>query len=43
VHHVNELVPRSQRMVWDVGFLAWGAAMLAVGWFMMHAGQRETR
>jgi uncharacterized membrane protein len=43
VHHVNELVAQSQRMVWDVGFLAWGAAMLAVGWFMMRAGQRETR
>jgi len=43
VHHVNELVPQDQRVYWDIGFLAWGFAMLVGGWVVMQAGQRETR
>jgi len=31
LHHVNETVPRDQWIWWDLGFLAWGAAMLGVG------------
>jgi uncharacterized membrane protein len=31
VHHVNELRPRGEWWRWDIGFLAWGAAMLSIG------------
>lgn len=31
IHHVNETAPREQWLWWDLGFLAWGAAMLLVG------------
>ncbi|MGY2050154.1 DUF2243 domain-containing protein [Methylobacterium sp. JK268] len=31
VHHVNETVDRAFWPAWDVGFLAWGGAMLAAG------------
>lgn len=31
VHHVNERVPEPQRLAWDIGFLAWGAAMIVGG------------
>ncbi len=31
LHHVNETVPRDQWIYWDMGFLAWGAAMLVGG------------
>lgn len=41
LHHVNETVPREQWIYWDLGFLAWGAAMLVGGWLMVRAGQRE--
>lgn len=34
IHHVNETVPRSQWIYWDMAFLVWGAAMLAIGWVM---------
>lgn len=40
IHHVNETVPRDQWLIWDIGFLIWGAAMLAIGWLMVRAGQR---
>jgi len=40
VHHVNELVDRSQWLAWDMGFLAWGAAMLIVGWLLVRTGRR---
>jgi hypothetical protein len=43
IHHVNETVPRQHWIYWDVGFLAWGAAMLIGGWFVLRAGRRETR
>jgi len=32
IHHVNETVPAGERIYWDLGFLLWGAAMLAGGW-----------
>ncbi len=35
LHHVNETVPREQWIVWDIGFLVWGALMLAGGWLMI--------
>ena len=40
IHHVNETVPRDQWIDWDVGFLAWGAAMLVGGWALYRSGQR---
>jgi uncharacterized membrane protein len=38
IHHVNETVPRSQWIYWDLGFLAWGAIMLVGGWFAWQSG-----
>lgn len=43
IHHVNETVPRSQWIFWDVGFLAWGAIMLVAGWYLQRDGKRERR
>jgi uncharacterized membrane protein len=34
VHHVNETAPRGQWIWWDLGFLLWGAAMIAAGWWL---------
>src|SRR4051812_27048101 len=31
IHHVNELVPPSERFTWDMIFLAWGASMILIG------------
>jgi uncharacterized membrane protein len=42
VHHVNETVDPAYRIFWDIGFLAWGAAMLMVGWVLLKEGQHET-
>ena len=42
IHHVNETAPREQWIYWDMGFLAWGAAMLVGGWLLLRAGRRET-
>jgi uncharacterized membrane protein len=41
VHHVNETVARDAWIYWDMGFLVWGAAMLAGGWLLLAAGRRE--
>lgn len=41
VHHVNELMPREQWIYWDVGFLAWGLAMLVAGWLLVRSGRAE--
>ncbi|MES2740969.1 MAG: DUF2243 domain-containing protein [Pseudomonadota bacterium] len=41
VHHVNELVPRSDWLYWDSGFLMWGAAMLGAGAYLYRKGKRE--
>ena len=35
LHHVNETVPRVQWTRWDLGFLVWGATMLAGGWALL--------
>ncbi len=38
LHRVNETVPESQRIFWDLGFLLWGAAMIVIGVAMTRAG-----
>jgi uncharacterized membrane protein len=43
LHRVNELVPPPQRLAWDLGFLAWGAAMLVVGVALTRRGDRLMR
>lgn len=43
IHHVNETVPTDQWIYWDLGFLAWGGAMLIGGWYLLKIGQQETR
>jgi uncharacterized membrane protein len=42
LHHVNETAPRGQWIYWDLGFLAWGAAMVIAGWLLLRAGQRQS-
>lgn len=42
IHHVNETVPPSQWVYWDIGFLIWGALMLLAGWFLWQAGKHAT-
>jgi uncharacterized membrane protein len=42
IHHVNETVPRSEWIYWDLGFLAWGAAMLAGGWNLYKSGRQAS-
>ncbi|RYH29309.1 MAG: DUF2243 domain-containing protein [Alcaligenaceae bacterium] len=39
VHHVNETVPRNEWLMWDLGFIAWGAAMLLAGLWLYRKGQ----
>jgi uncharacterized membrane protein len=34
IHHVNETVPQSQWIYWDMSFLLWGLAMLVGGGLM---------
>ncbi len=41
LHQVNETVPDSQRIFWDIGFLLWGAAMIVMGVAMARAGAQE--
>ncbi len=43
VHHVNELVPKTQWPAWDTGFLVWGALMLVGGWLLLRSGRRRQR
>ena len=38
IHHVNETAPREQWIWWDLGFLLWGVAMIAGGWWLWHGG-----
>ena len=40
LHHVNETAPPDQWIWWDLGFLAWGAAMLLGGWTLVRSGRR---
>src|SRR5687767_13884527 len=42
LHHVNETVDRRYWIYWDLGFLAWGAAMLVVGWVLYDRGMKES-
>lgn len=42
LHHVNETVPRAQWIYWDVGFLVWGAAMIAIGGWLLRIGRRRS-
>jgi len=39
LHHVNETVARRYWVY--LAFLAWGAAMLAIGWWLLQSGQRD--
>ena len=39
LHHVNETVPREQWIYWDIGFLAWGALMVLIGWYFKRSGR----
>jgi uncharacterized membrane protein len=41
LHHVNETAPREQWIWWDLGFLVWGAVMLAAGWMLLRRGHRQ--
>lgn len=41
LHHVNETVPREYWVYWDLGFLAWGAAMLIWGWVLWRRAPRS--
>lgn len=42
LHHVNETAPPEQWIYWDLGFLAWGAVMVVVGWLLLRVGKQET-
>ncbi len=42
LHHVNETVPEAQWLYWDIGFLAWGALMLIVGWVLYKSGKQQS-
>ena len=42
LHHVNETVPASQWLYWDIGFLIWGALMLIGGWALYKSGKQQT-
>jgi uncharacterized membrane protein len=41
IHHVNETVPESQWIYWDIGFLIWGASMIVIGWYLWKSGERS--
>jgi uncharacterized membrane protein len=41
LHHVNETAPPEQWLAWDLGFLAWGIAMLVGGWLLVRAARQE--
>jgi uncharacterized membrane protein len=39
IHHVrDDLPPGAAKLAWDMGFLAWGALMLAIGWRLTGIG-----
>ena len=40
--HTYETAPRDQWIYWDLGFVAWGAAMWAGGWLLVRSGRRRT-
>lgn len=43
LHHVNETVPPEQWIYWDVGFLLSGVLLAALGWWLMRAGESESK
>ncbi|HYI02145.1 DUF2243 domain-containing protein [Hyalangium sp.] len=40
IHHVR---PGEGQLAWDLGFLAFGALLVGVGWGLVRAGRRDTR
>jgi uncharacterized membrane protein len=40
IHHVH---PGAGQLAWDLGFLAFGALLVAVGWGLIRVGRRDTR
>ena len=43
IHHVrDDLVSASAKVIWDLGFLIWGAIMLIIGW-TIHRSKQEVR
>jgi uncharacterized membrane protein len=42
IHHVNETAPREHWIIWDMGFLIWGAGMLVAGLFLFRRGRAGT-
>ena len=40
LHHVNETAPEEQWLLWDIGFLAWGALMLGGGLYLYVTAKR---
>jgi uncharacterized membrane protein len=42
LHHVNETVPASQWLAWDLAFLIWGAAMIIGGASLVRRGRRAS-
>lgn len=42
IHHVNETVPPEQWIYWDIGFLIWGATMIAGGFALYRSGRSES-
>ena len=39
IHHVNETVPPSQWVWWDLGFLAFGLALVIIGMYLIRGGR----
>ena len=42
LHHVNETVPEEQWLLWDIGFMVWGALMLGGGLYLYVMAKRAT-
>lgn len=42
LHHVNERVDADQQIIWDIGFIVWGAVMFVVGLYLVKRGQRDS-
>jgi uncharacterized membrane protein len=40
IHRVRE--DAANPMVWDIGFLIWGAAMVAIGWYLQRRKDGDT-
>jgi uncharacterized membrane protein len=44
IHHVrDDLAPGPGKTAWDIGFLAWGALMLAASWLLIRRGRQAAR